>query len=71
MMRLKTDLLDLINLTINQKLNEIKINWTENPSITVVAARQGYPGKFKKNIENKNLPKYNKSLNEQLFHAGT
>ena len=71
MMRLKTDLLDLINLTINQKLNEIKINWTENPSITVVAASQGYPGKFKKDIEINNLPKDTESLNEQLFHAGT
>jgi phosphoribosylamine--glycine ligase len=71
MMRLKTDLLDLINLTINQKLNEIKINWSENPSITVVAASQGYPGKFKKDIEINNLPKNTESLNEQLFHAGT
>jgi phosphoribosylamine--glycine ligase len=71
MMRLKTDLLDLINFTINQKLNEIKINWTENPSITVVAASQGYPGKFKKDIEINNLPKDTESLNEQLFHAGT
>jgi len=71
MMRLKTDLLDLINFTINQKLNEIKINWTENPSITVVAASQGYPGKFKKDIEINNLPKDTENLNEQLFHAGT
>ena len=71
MMRLKTDLLDLINFTINQKLNEIKINWSENPSITVVAASQGYPGKFKKDIEINNLPKNTESLNEQLFHAGT
>jgi phosphoribosylamine--glycine ligase len=71
MMRLKTDLLDLINFTINQKLNEIKINWSENPSITVVAASQGYPGKFKKDIEINNLPKDTKNLNEQLFHAGT
>ena len=71
MMRLKTDLLDLINFTINQKLNEIKINWTENPSITVVAASQGYPDKFEKDIEIKNLPKDIGSLNEQLFHAGT
>ena len=71
MMRLKTDLLDLINFTINQKLNEIKINWSENPSITVVAASQGYPGKFKKDIEINNLPKNTESLNEQIFHAGT
>jgi phosphoribosylamine--glycine ligase len=71
MMRLKTDLLNLIYLTINQKLNEIKINWTENPSITVVAASQGYPGKFEKDIEINNLPKGTESLNEQLFHAGT
>jgi phosphoribosylamine--glycine ligase len=71
MIRLKTDLLDLINFTINQKLNEIRINWTENPSITVVAASQGYPGKFKKDIEINNLPKDTESLNEQLFHAGT
>lgn len=71
MMRLKTDLLDLINFTINQKLNEIKINWSENPSITVVAASQGYPGKFKKDIEINNLPRDTESLNEQLFHAGT
>lgn len=71
MMRLKTDLLDLINFTINQKLNEIKINWSKNPSITVVAASQGYPGKFKKNIEINNIPKDTESLSEQLFHAGT
>ena len=71
MMRLKTDLLDLINFTIDQKLNEIKIDWTENPSITVVAASQGYPDKFEKDIEINNLPKDIGSLNEQLFHAGT
>jgi len=71
MLRLKTDLLDLFNFTVNKKLNEIKIDWSENPSITIVAASQGYPGKFKKDIEINNLPKDIGSLNEQIFHAGT
>ena len=69
--RLKTDLVEIIKKTIENKLDKIKINWKKEKSMTVVFCAKGYPGKYKKNI---NLDKINKlklSKKEFIFHAGT
>jgi phosphoribosylamine--glycine ligase len=71
MMRLETDLLDLILSIRDGNLLNQKIKWKKQPSITVVAAAKGYPGKYKTKTIIKNLEKINNDNNQQMFHAGT
>ena len=69
--RLKTDLVKIMKKVVNNKLNKIKINWSENKCMTVVLCSKGYPGKYKKYIGIKNLNKIKDSRNTFIFHAGT
>ena len=71
MMRLDTDLLDLVISIKENKLVQQKINWKKNPCITVVGAAKGYPEKYKTKTEIKNLEKIINNNYQQLFHAGT
>jgi len=69
--RLKTDFVKIMKKVVNNKLNKIKINWSENKCMTVVLCSKGYPGKYKKYIGIKNLNKIKDSKNTFIFHAGT
>jgi len=71
MMRLESDLLELINNCIDDKLNNEELKWYKKSCITIVAASKGYPGEFKKLKKIDNLPDNKQSSNEQIFHAGT
>ncbi len=71
MMRLKTDLLKIIEHTIDNKINNLKIKWDKKKSITIVLCAKGYPGKYIKNSEIKNLNKVKENKNNKIFHAGT
>ena len=71
MMRLKNDLLDLIEASIYKKLKRKKITWTNEKAITIVAASKGYPGNYKKFKEIKNIKKIKLNKKKQLFHAST
>ena len=71
MMRMKTNLYDLINSIKNKKIYKESVVWNSNPCLTVVAAAKGYPGQYKINTEIKNIEKIKVSNNKQLFHAGT
>jgi phosphoribosylamine--glycine ligase len=70
MIRLEDDLIDLIQNCIDEKFNNDELRWSKNPCVTIVAASKGYPEKFEKLKEIKNLPK-NEKNHEQIFHAGT
>ena len=71
MMRLKSDLLELIINTLDNNLNNQNLDWSNEPCITIVASSKGYPEKFEKNKEIKNFPKDISNQKEQMFHAGT
>ena len=71
MMRLQTDLLDVIECAIENKLDNLKITWTDKTCITIVLCSKGYPYNYVKNSEIKNLPKILTDKNTQIFHAGT
>src|SRR5210317_1150959 len=68
---LKNDFLDLLLACCENKLSKKKINWSLKKSICVVLCSKGYPDKFKKNIEIKNLNKIKKKKNNFVFNAGT
>ena len=71
MMRLKTDLVNIIDFATTDKLEKIKIKWHEENSITIVLCAKGYPGNYLKNSEIKNLNRIDINESNQIFHAGT
>jgi len=71
MMRLKTDLLEIIDSATKNNLDSLKIEWDNKSCITVVLCAKGYPSNYIKNSEIKNLHKVIQDKNNQVFHAGT
>ena len=71
MMRLKTDLLEIIDSATKDKLNNLKIEWTKKNCITIVLCAKGYPFNYIKDSEIKNLSSVLSDKNNQIFHAGT
>ena len=56
LVRLKTDLVDLIELTIDKKLDQAEIAWRPDPAVCVVMASGGYPGHYEKGKSITGLP---------------
>ncbi len=69
MMRLKSDLVTLIEHALDGQLNEIEAEWDRRAALTVVLAAAGYPEQPKKGDKIYNLPPNNSD--HQIFHAGT
>lgn len=69
--RLKTDLVDIINAVIDEKLDEIDIEWDNGAAACVVLASGGYPGKFEKGMIIKGLDKSGGAEGVTVYHAGT
>ena len=69
--KLKTDLIDIIDACCEGKLKEIEIEWHNKKSLCVVLCSKGYPDKFEKNVEIKNVNQIQNTKNDFLFHAGT
>ena len=68
---LKSNFLELILACNERRLNNFQIKWKKNKSMCIVLCSKGYPDRYKKNIEIKNLAKIRESKNSYLFHAGT
>jgi len=71
MMRLETDLLEIIDYATRNKINNLRIKWTKKSSITIVLCAKGYPSNYIKNSQIKNLSSVLTDKNNQIFHAGT
>ena len=71
MMKLKTDLVEIVDSATKNNLNNLKIEWNINKCITIVLCANGYPGNYIKNKEITNLSKIASDENNQIFHAGT
>ena len=69
--KLNTDLFEIFLACCNRNLKEIKINWNNKKSLCVVLCSKGYPEKYEKNVEIKNLNKIELNSQDFLFHAGT
>ena len=71
MMRLETDLLEILDYATENKIKNLKIEWTKNNSITIVLCAKGYPHEHIKDSQIKNLSDILLDKNNQIFHAGT
>jgi phosphoribosylamine--glycine ligase len=69
MMRLESDLLDLLYATATGDLRDQEARWTPNAALTVVMAANGYPGHYERGSRIGFLPPDGKDL--VIFHAGT
>lgn len=68
---LKTDLVDLLEATIDGKLKEIPLEWEKKSCVCVVVASGGYPMSYEKGKEILGLDKVGKRNDVYVFHAGT
>ena len=69
--RMKSDLLPLLEATINGKIDNYSIEWEQRPAVTVVLASGGYPGKYETGKSISGLDEAAKLDGVQIFHAGT
>ena len=68
-MRLKSDLLELLLATARGELAGLEAQWTAEPALTIVMAAKGYPGAYRKGTPIEALPEDSETL--RIFHAGT
>lgn len=72
LMRLQSDLLDLLEATVDGRLDEIEPpRWDPRPSICVVMASAGYPGEYRTGEEITGLDAAAEVSDVKVFHAGT
>jgi len=69
--RMKSDLLPLLEATIDGKIDNYSIEWDQRPAVTVVLASGGYPGKYEMGKSVSGLDEAAKLDGLQIFHAGT
>ena len=69
--RLKSDLLELIQATIDGTLDRTAIEWDERAAVTVVLASGGYPDKYEVGKRIDGLESLAKAKDVHVFHAGT
>jgi phosphoribosylamine--glycine ligase len=72
LMRLKSDLLDILEATVDGRLGDIDApEWDTRASICVVMASAGYPGEYTKGHEITGLEAAAGIPDVKVFHAGT
>ncbi|MEW6258880.1 MAG: phosphoribosylamine--glycine ligase [Thermodesulfobacteriota bacterium] len=71
LMRLKSDLVPIMEATIDGTLKNHKLEIDERPSVCVVMASEGYPNSYPKGLPISGLDKVRRMKNVVVFHAGT
>jgi phosphoribosylamine--glycine ligase len=71
LMRMKSDLVPVLEAVIDGKLNKIEIEWRKEASVCVVMASGGYPGPYEKGKEILGLEEAKALQDVVVFHAGT
>lgn len=71
LMRLDSDLLDLLEAVTDGKLADFEIRWKKEAAVCVVLAAGGYPGKYEKGKFISGLATLRGRNDIVVFHAGT
>jgi phosphoribosylamine--glycine ligase len=66
---LKTDLVDIMLSVVDNKLGQMKVEWSDDACVGVVMASGGYPGSYKTSFAVSGLDGVDKDV--LVFHAGT
>ncbi len=69
--RLRSDLLELLEATVDGTLEKVALEWDPRCAVTVVMASGGYPGKYETGREIHGLEECRELEDVEVFHAGT
>jgi len=71
MARLDTDLVEIIEAILDERLSALKVTWKPESAVCIVMASGGYPGNYEKGREISGLDKAAKIKDVMVFHSGT
>jgi phosphoribosylamine--glycine ligase len=71
LMRLKSDLLEVMLGVCEGRLDKVTLEWDQRPAVCVVMASGGYPGGYEKGKKITGLEKVEQLKDVIVFHAGT
>lgn len=71
MMRLDSDLSDILKATADGKLDSVKVSWKNDAAVCVVVSSKGYPGIYEKGQVITGLEEFRGRKDTVIFHAGT
>ena len=71
LVRLKSDLVEALEATIDNRLDRVTLEWDPRPAVCVVMASGGYPDAYEKGEEITGLEKADAMEGVVVFHAGT
>jgi phosphoribosylamine--glycine ligase len=71
MMRLQSDLLEVMLAVAEGRLDQVTLKWDERPALAVVAASRGYPGKYQTGVPISGIDKAASLPDVKVFQAGT
>jgi phosphoribosylamine--glycine ligase len=70
LMRLKTDFSEVVESVIDERLDELTLEWDKGSAVCVVIASGGYPKSYEKGFEITGIKESEKN-GAVVFHAGT
>ncbi|HXG19836.1 MAG TPA: phosphoribosylamine--glycine ligase [Methylomirabilota bacterium] len=71
MLRLRSDLVEVIEAVIDERLAEVTLSWDPRPAVCVVVAAEGYPGAYETGKPISGLETLRTWTDGVVFHAGT
>lgn len=71
LMRLQSDLFDIMKATIEGRLSHMPVSWKDETSLCVVVSSRGYPGSYEKGKIITGLDALSSLEDTVVFHAGT
>jgi phosphoribosylamine--glycine ligase len=69
--RLQNDLLEVLLASVEGRLEELELDWSDDAACCVVVASGGYPGSYAKGKPIRGLEEAGAMANVKVFHAGT
>jgi phosphoribosylamine--glycine ligase len=71
MMRLKSDLLEVMLAVADDKLDQVQLQWDPRPALCVVATSKGYPGSYPTGVPITGITEADAMKGVKVFHSGT
>lgn len=71
LMRLESDLVDVLEATVEGRLDEMQLKWRPEAAVCVVMASEGYPGSYPKGRIITGLQEASALEHVEVFHGGT
>lgn len=71
MMRLKSDLLEVMLAVADDRLDQVQLQWDPRPALCVVATSKGYPGSYPTGLPISGISDADAMNHVKVFHSGT